>query len=567
MSNQRNSKGASTAPFFTLKVFLKTLFPLFFALCLLTFVLWPILTLLLRSIKGQGGQWTLGYFDNILKQYGRPLFNSAWVGVATALLATLFSLGLAIFVASLKGWQQKVVNFILLLAMVSPPFVSSLSYIQLFGRRGYITSGLLGLSLNPYNAFGVILMQSISFVPMSALFLQNFIKTIDGNTLRSAKDLGAKDGKLLRDILLPLIAPGILASLTLTFIRSLADFGTPIIIGGRFTTLASEIYLQLTGFADLNKAAAMNVLLLLPSLLAFLLYTHFMKQSEVLSQSNRLSGRPYLLRLSKAGPLGILLLITSLLFLVMMVLQYATIFLTGFTKSIRGVQSFSLDHLKQVMTYDQDSLWRSIRYALIVGFAGSIFALFFAYFVQRKNIKGGKYLDYLATLPYMIPGSCFGIAYILSFNQAPLKLTGTAAIILLNMIFKQLPTTTRIARASFASLPKAPELAVQDLGGSEFHILRDITLPALIPTFLTSFAYNFTSSMTTAGAILFLIVPSKKLAVFKLFEAAQTGQYAQASLLASLIIVIVLLVEGLIFYLTKLGGSHAIKPSAPIQKL
>ena len=92
----------------------------------------------------------------------------------------------------------------MLVAMVSPPFVSSLAYIQLYGRRGWITYRLLHLSLNPYNRWGVILMQSISFVPLNAMFLSGILEKLDEGSLRSARDLGASGGAILRDIVLPL---------------------------------------------------------------------------------------------------------------------------------------------------------------------------------------------------------------------------------------------------------------------------------------------------------------------------------------------------------------------------
>lgn len=55
----------------------------------------------------------------------------------------------------------KVLETILLISMVSPPFIASLAYIQLFGRNGLITKGILGLSLNPYGWLGVVVMQTL----------------------------------------------------------------------------------------------------------------------------------------------------------------------------------------------------------------------------------------------------------------------------------------------------------------------------------------------------------------------------------------------------------------------
>lgn len=103
---------------------------------------------------------------------------------------------------------------------------------------------------------------------------------------------------------------------------------------------------------------------------------------------------------------------------------------------------------------------RSVEYALIVSIAGTVFAMLFAYYMDRRRIIGRSLFDCLATLPYMLPGTCFGIGYILAFNHAPLKLTGTALIVLANMLFKQLPTSTKICTAS----ARAPTRSAGALG-------------------------------------------------------------------------------------------------------
>ena len=236
------------------------------AVCL--FVLYPILCIFLRSFQGGAGL-NLDSYRAVWSQYRTNLWNSLFVGVLTALFCTIFSVATALFLSTKRGWVKLICMGLLLITMVSPPFVSSLAYIQLYGRRGWITHRLLGLSWDPYNCWGVIWMQSISFVPLNALFLSGILSKLDGASLQAARDLGARPGAILRDIVLPLMRPGILVSLLLSFVRSLADFGTPVIIGGRFSTIASEIYLQLVGYSNLEKASAMNMFLLLPSIAAF----------------------------------------------------------------------------------------------------------------------------------------------------------------------------------------------------------------------------------------------------------------------------------------------------------
>lgn len=514
------------------------------------FILYPVVCIFLRSFRSGDGGFTAAMYAKVWTQYGSSLWNSLFVGVLTALLCTGFSLAAALFLSTQRGWVRLVCMGLLLITMVSPPFVSSLAYVQLYGRRGWITYRLLHLSLNPYNCWGVILMQSISFAPLNVLFLSGILSKIDAGSLQAARDLGARPAAILRDIVLPLMRPGILVALLLSFVRSLADFGTPVIIGGRFSTIASDIYLQLVGYSDLEKAAAMNMFLLLPSLLAFFLYRRWMRKSDLLAESSRTKQARLQLKLLRCGPAGALAIGVSLLFFVMMLLQYGCIFLSGFLRTTKGVYSFTGEHFAKLLKYDGGTMARSVEYALIVSLAGTLFAMLFAYYMERRKIPGRNLFDALATLPYMLPGTCFGIGYILAFNHAPLKLTGTALIVISNMLFKQLPTTTKICSAALTQVPVSLERTARDLGGGQLAVLRDVIFPSLRPAFLSCFVYNFSSSMTTAGSILFLIDPGRQLAVFKLFDAVYTGDYAMASLIATLIILIVLAVEGLFYFIT-----------------
>lgn len=519
---------------------------------LLLFVAYPMLCILERGLWGPDGL-TLDHVARVWDRYRTPLFNSVFTGACTALLCTAASVAVALVVTTRRrGWVQKLLMGGLLISMVSPPFVSSLAYIQLYGRRGWITHGLLGLSLDPYNCWGIILMQSLSFVPLSALLLVGILQKIDGDAIRAAQDVGARPAHVLRDIVLRLMGPGILVSLLLTFVRSLADFGTPIIIGGRYSTIASEIYLQIVGYSDLELSAAMNAFLLIPSVAAFFVYRALMRRSDRLTQAGRGKQGKLQLALGKSGPAGLVCWAATLVFYLATTLQYGCIFIAGFLKRRRGTYSFTLDYWNQLWAQDASALLRSVLYALIVALVGTLFAMLFAYYVNRRRVPGRTGLDCLASLPFMLPGPCFGLGYILAFNHSPLKLTGTALIVMANMMFKQLPTTTKICAASLAQVPPALENSVRDLGGGRVAVLRDAVLPQLKPAFLSSFAYNFSTSMTTAGAILFLISPGQQVAVFTLFDAVYTGDYALASLMATLIVAITLIVEGVVFGLARL---------------
>lgn len=410
----------------------------------LLFILWPMLCIALRSFRAADGGFTLEAYSNVLSKYGTSMRNSVVVGICTAICTTILSLSAALTCATRRSWGRTLCMILLTAAMVAPPFVSSLAYIQLYGRRGWITYRLLGLSWNPYNLAGVVAMQSLSFTPLNALFLLGVLDKLDADSLRSARDLGAKPSAILMDIVLPLMRPGLLVSMLLSFVRSLADYGTPVIIGGRSVTLAAEVYLQVIGYSNLEKSSAMNMFLLVPSILFFFIYRALMRRFDKLTAGSRSTQGGLSLPLTRCGSVGWLALTGSGLFFVLTLLQYGCVLLSGFLKSKKGVYSFTLDHWNELWSIGASPVVRSVVYALIVAVVGTLFAALFAYYMDRRHVPGRAFFDCIATMPYMLPGTCFGIGYILAFNHAPLKLTGTAIIVLANMLFKQLPTSAKI---------------------------------------------------------------------------------------------------------------------------
>lgn len=513
------------------------------AAAVLLFVLWPLICIAARSLWADG-ELTLSAYANLFQENAGLIRHSVFTGTLAALFSTVLGIAVALRIVTLQGRWKVVLMGILLMTMVSPPFISSLVYIQLFGKRGWITYRLLGLMLSPYNKWGIIAMQSLHFASLNALFAAGILEKIDHRILAASRDLGASPADTMKQIVFPMLRPAAGICFILSFIRSVSDFGTPAVIGGRYNTLASAIYMELIGYADLEKASAMNMLLLLPAVAAFLLYRLLMRKSDRLtaadSQKNGRSGLP----LPLTGIVGAAVRLMSAMFFLMMTLQYICIFLTGFLKSKKGVYYFSLDNFNSLLSYNMESLVRSIQYSLIAAVAGTVFAVLFAYYLERRKVRLRGFFDFISTMPYLLPGTCFGIGYILAFNSGILKLTGTAAIIIINMIFKQLPMVTKLTAASLAQLNSRVEDAARDLGAGRFHVTKDIVLPNLRRTFVTGFIYNFSSSMTTVGAVVFLISARHKLAVYTLFDAINSGEYGVASLISSLIILTTIAVTG-----------------------
>ena len=518
-------------PFFWVFVFLLC-FPL------VLFIVYPIVLLFIRAFQGEN---SFAVFSDVLQRYRLAFWNSIESSFFSAFLSTILAFFLAYGILQLKSNMQKICLIILSISLVSPPFISSLSFISLYGRRGLISYRILKLSLDPYNKYGVIGMQSLHFTCLNILFFIHALSAMDGKLFYSARDLGAGPLSIVKDIVLPLLRPAFLASFFISFLRALADFGTPVIIGGRYSTLASEIYLQLIGYSDFQKTAVMNILLLFPALFSFYFYRRAMEQSDKWNgeQKGRISPE-----FPANFPIRTVLYILLCLFFFFECLQYLSIFLYGFVRFDQGVVHFTLENMGELFQYNLSTMYLTLVLSVITGFFGSFFSFVLAYIVERKLPLGKKTIDFVLSLPYLLPGTCFGLAYILAFNKAPFRLTGTVWIILFSLIFRQMPLGSRMASAAISSLPKNMERAGRDLGANPIRVFLDILFPILLPSFLSSVYNQFTQSLTTMGAVIFLISAKYKVLVYTLFDAINRGSYNVASLISGIMILV-----SLAFYL------------------
>ena len=333
---------------------------------------------------------------------------------------------------------------------------------------------------------------------------------------------------------------GILITFVLTFVRSICDFATPTIVGGRYSTFSSEIYMQIVGFSNIDIAAAMNVVLMVPSFLIFIIYIKMINKYEntTISRTNIINK----LYLKKLGIEGFIISLISLLYLLIILMQYIAIFFYALFKRSEGVYVFTSEYIEKFYKYDFSSLIRSIVYAVIVSFVCVTFAIIFSYMnsMLKKKYKLTNILSIIIMIPFMIPGTYFGLSYILAFNKSPMKLTGTAIIVITNIIFKQLPITTKMCEGAFAQIPNELINSCLDLGGKNHNVLIDVIIPKIKNVLSSVVLYNFNGAMTTAGSILFLITPGKNLAVFDLFDSIYIGEYHEACVFASMIILVVI---------------------------
>lgn len=486
--------------------------------------------------------------------------------LALAALVTPFSLliGLsaAFTVHRFSFRLNSVFKYMLLLSLIHPPFVGSISFIMLFGKRGLITHDLFHLDVSPFGWQGVALMQVLGLSSLVYLILSSAIDKTDTSVEDAARNLGAPELRIFRDITLKRMAPELSSAAILVFLASMADFGTPLIIGGAFQTLASDLYIQITGLYDLKSAALSGILLLIPCIALFFLYRRISQRRSHFSLG--LGGQDIRYRYSSSFVKYLFFSITAF-YCLFVFLKYGFILIGAFTKHWGYDYAFTLDHLLKVFQKDLSPFFNSVRLAFATALVSSLAGVFLSYLIKRKDYRFRSLSDMLATIPIAVPGILLGIAYLVSFKYPflgvgryilrdwrPLVLLGTGVIIYIICIFRYLNVGMRIGYALIEHINPNIEDAARNLGQKEIRIYTDIVFPLIAPAFRYSFLRIFSTTMTTLGAIIFLILPSNKVAVQSIFQTITSSERGVAASMAVLLSLTILLMLGVFRFISML---------------
>ena len=415
------------------------------------FILYPIVSVVATSFF-KDGHFTLEYYRELASGRSLKLIrNSLWVSSLSSILTTAAAFFIALAAYAAPGRIRRFLRRSLLFTMISPPFVSALAYIFLFGRRGLITHQLLGLSVNPYGWHGIVILQMIGSISFASLMLLPSFDHMDQRLVLASRDLGASPEKTLFSVILPLVRPGILSVLFTLFTMNLADFGTPIVIGGNFKVLATEAYTQVISTANLGRASAISILMVPAAAVAFYFYYQSLKKNESAGGTDRnaMDGEPaYTLTGAVAGAAWT---VTGMFFLVM-ALKYGNIFLSAFSNTASGSLTFTLDYFGKLPRSQWNSFGHSLVYSAVAAAVSAFLGILLSYYTHRRKIAGMRTAEFFALLPYIIPGTFFGLGYVAAFSHPPMYIRGTSAIIILNLVFRQISLTNKSANAMFSGI-------------------------------------------------------------------------------------------------------------------
>ena len=512
------------------------------------FILYPLAILLVDSFVGDGG-FSFNVFKRIfdMPTFTRAITNTLKVGFLVGILSTLIGLLFAyvevyVRMGKFTGGLFKVVS---MLPVVSPPFVLSLSMIMLFGKAGIITRFLLKIYDNSvYGFWGIAIEQTLTFFPVCYMMLKGLLKNIDPSLEEAARDMGASRWKVFTSVTFPLLLPGLGNAFLVTFIESIADFANPMIIGGSYDTLATTIYLQITGAYDKAGAAAMAVVLLCITLAMFAVQKYYLERKTAATLTGKASrGRMLITDRSVKIPLTVLCSLVAL-FVIMMYICVPI----GACFPTWGYKFFPLTGkwFKLVFTrYHGFQAFRdSFLLSLISAPITALLSMIISYLVVKRKFKSKGFIEAVSMLAMAVPGTVLGVGYIRGFSGGLFHsgfmqgLYGTGLILIIVFVVRSLPTGTRSGISALRQIDKSIEESAYDMGADSFRVFMTVTLPLIKDSFLSGLVTAFVRSITAISAIILLVTPQFLLITVQINEFAEKGSYSLACAFATILIVI-----------------------------
>lgn len=523
---------------------------LFFALITLwlslgIFIILPFLRLLQATFIKDGALTLANLVKVWGKAYNRRAFSGSiilatGVSLAGTLLAYLFAL--AVTRTHWPRWVKWLLSSITILPLISPPFTSSISLTLALGPNGMLLKALGLGELNFYGFWGTWLSETLTYFPVAFMVLAAILSAMDPNLDDAAFSLGASRRRMFWTVTVPLSMPGIANSLLLLFGSSLADFATPLILGGhKFPVLPTQAYLQITGMYDLRGGATLSVLLLLPALLVYGIQRWMIGRKSYVTVTGKSGARSNFATL----PRGLEIAVVIVCGLVALFIAYLYfIILWGSAVRVWGVDnSFTMEHYAYVFTHGRKAITDTLKIGITSTVLGSLLAVVLGYLFQRFRFAGRKTMEFVSMLNYALPGTVVGIAYIIAFNEKPLLLTGTMTILVAAYIFRYYATGIRSVMASLQQIDPSLEEASLSLGAGRVRTFTEVTVPLIIPAVLAGMRYLFIHSMTAISATIFLISVRWTLLTTRILESMTELQFSQASAFSIVLIIMVFLAD------------------------
>ncbi|MEP0942767.1 MAG: iron ABC transporter permease [Rhizobiaceae bacterium] len=488
-------------------------------------------------------------------------WNSLFLAVTVGLLTTALGLAFALVVTRTSFRFKRALRALTVLPVITPPFVIGLAIILLFGLSGTVTTfvaDLFGIAPTRwvYGMPGILIAQVLAFTPIAFLVLIGVVEGVSPSMEEAAQTLRADRWQTFKTVSLPLMRPGIANAFLLGFIESMADFGNPLVLGGNFDVLSTEIFFAIVGAQyDQGRAAVLALVLLGFTLAAFWAQRFWLgKKSYTTMTGKGDSGVHPNLPGGFAYPVFAIAAIWTLFTITIytMIIYGSFVELWGVRNDLtfkHYITAFAVGFNEHGLHWSGsawDSFWTTLKIAAIAAPLTAAVGLVTAYLLTRQNFVGKNAFEFGTMLSFAIPGTVIGVSYILAFNVPPIEITGTGVILVVSFIFRNMPVGVRAGIASMSQLDKSLDESSLTLGANSWHTFRLVILPLLKPAILAALVYSFVRAMTAISAVIFLVSAEYNMATSYIIGRVENNDYGLAIAYSTTLIFVMLAAVGLL---------------------
>ncbi|MDU1228918.1 ABC transporter permease [Clostridium sp.] len=530
---------------------------LIFAVCLI----YPLFSLFFSSLKDSNtGEFTLSNFVQFFtkKYYYESLWRSFSVTIITTILTIVIGVPLAYVMTTCKIKGKGLIEILIIISVLSPPFIGAYSWILLLGRSGVITTFLsdtFGINLpSIYGFSGILLVFTLKLFPFIYMYTTGALKKLDVSLIEASESLGCTGVKKVFTVVIPLILPTVLAGSLLVFMNALADFGTPMLIGEGYQVMPVLIYSEFISEVggQANFAAALS------AIMVFITTMIFLGQKYVVNKKSFVMSSLKPIQPKKINGIKSFFAHTFVYIVVgLAIIPQVTVIFTSFlkTKGAMFIREFSLNSYINVIGKLGSSIRNTFVYGIIAIILIIILGMFISYVsVRRKNLFT-SILDTLTMFPYIIPGSVLGITLLLAFNKKPILLSGTFMIIVIAFVIRRLPYTIRSSAAILYQISPSMEEASISLGYSQFQTFKNVTSRMMLPGVISGAILSWITVINELSASIILYTGTTRTMSVAIYSEVIRASYGTAAALSS-ILTFTTIISLLIFF--KLTGSRDI---------
>lgn len=547
-------------------------------------ILLPLYQLAAKSFQNLDGAWV--GFANYLEYFANPslsasLLNSFQVAIASTLVSVCIGFACAYALTRTAIPGKAIFRTIFLLPISVPSVTHGIGLIYLFGNQGLLTKGFFGffqdrfgfdpsIDIQLYGFNGILIGETLYCLPIAIVMILTALNITDARLYEAAESLKTPSWRTFLTVTLPSVKYGVISAILVCFMQSFTDFGAPIVVGGKFNVLATDIYKQVIGQQNLPMGATVSILLVLPTLLIFIINRIVEKR-----QISLLGARVVPLQPKSNLPVDIAMfgfcgLISFMILSVIGTSVFASFVNVWYNLNDPSKFQLTLENYNVNIAGSTgiEPFWNSLQLALYSAGFGTIVIFLTAYLVEKS--QGWEWLrsliSFLSTLPNALPGMVIGLAYIFFFNLPTLEIpftdisfTNPFGGIYQNIFLLVIANVILFHTVSFVTLSTAlkqldPEFeAVAASMKIPFYVtFWRVTLPLSLPAISQTAVYLFINSLRTVSAMVFLYsAPGLLLASVAIVNLEDAGETAAAAAMSTLVVLTSLTVQGTYWLMTR----------------